>query len=66
MYSHPQIKKRVFQKDRAKYLGASLFKGHMHSHTSLSDGILLPNDAYNFVKSNTDFDFCSDGTRRDL
>ncbi|MEF7441487.1 CehA/McbA family metallohydrolase [Paenibacillus lautus] len=47
----------VSKKDRAKYLGASLFKGHMHSHTSLSDGILLPNDAYNFVKSNTDFDF---------
>lgn len=47
----------VSQKDRAKYLGASLFKGHMHSHTSLSDGILLPNDAYDFVKANTDFDF---------
>lgn len=47
----------VSKKDRAKYLGNSLFKGHMHSHTSLSDGILLPNDAYNFVKSNTDFDF---------
>lgn len=47
----------VSKKDRAKHLGASLFKGHMHSHTSLSDGILLPNDAYNFVKSNTDFDF---------
>lgn len=47
----------VSKKDRAKYLGASLFKGHMHTHTSLSDGILLPNDAYNFVKANTDFDF---------
>lgn len=47
----------VSQKDRAKYSGASLFKGHMHSHTSLSDGILLPNDAYDFVKANTDFDF---------
>lgn len=47
----------VSKKDRAKYLGNSLFKGHMHTHTSLSDGILLPNDAYNFVKANTDFDF---------
>ncbi|MCT1398128.1 CehA/McbA family metallohydrolase [Paenibacillus sp. p3-SID867] len=47
----------VSQKERAKYSGASLFKGHMHSHTSLSDGILLPNDAYDFVKANTDFDF---------
>lgn len=47
----------VSKKDRAKHLGASLFKGHMHSHTSLSDGILLPKDAYSFVKANTDFDF---------
>ncbi|WP_259391306.1 CehA/McbA family metallohydrolase [Paenibacillus sp. 1011MAR3C5] len=47
----------VSNKDRAEYLGSSLFKGHMHSHTSLSDGVLLPNDAYNFVKANTDFDF---------
>ncbi|WP_261800352.1 CehA/McbA family metallohydrolase [Paenibacillus sp. PAMC21692] len=47
----------VSNKERAEYLGASLFKGHMHTHTSLSDGILLPNDAYNFVKANTDFDF---------
>lgn len=47
----------VSKKDRAEYLGSSLFKGHMHTHTSLSDGILLPNDAYNFVKANTDFDF---------
>lgn len=50
-------KEDAASKDRAQYLGASLFKGHMHSHTSLSDGILLPNDAYNFVKANTDFDF---------
>lgn len=47
----------VSKKDRAEYLGASLFKGHMHTHTSLSDGILLPDDAYHFVKANTDFDF---------
>ncbi|WJH37280.1 Ig-like domain-containing protein [Paenibacillus sp. CC-CFT747] len=47
----------VSNKNRAEYLGASLFKGHMHSHTSISDGILLPDDAYNFVKANTDFDF---------
>lgn len=51
------IEKSASKKDRAKYLGASLYKGHMHTHTSLSDGILLPNDAYNFVKANTDFDF---------
>jgi hypothetical protein len=47
----------VSVKERSEYLGASLYKGHMHTHTSLSDGILLPNDAYNFVKANTDFDF---------
>lgn len=29
----------------------------MHTHTSLSDGILLPDDAYKYVKANTDFDF---------
>ncbi|WP_245640172.1 CehA/McbA family metallohydrolase [Paenibacillus dakarensis] len=45
------------KKDRAEHLGYSMFKGHLHTHTSLSDGILLPNDAYNFVKANTDFDF---------
>ncbi|WP_246245894.1 CehA/McbA family metallohydrolase [Paenibacillus lemnae] len=47
----------VSNEGRATHLGASLYKGHLHSHTSLSDGILLPNDAYNFVKNNTDFDF---------
>ncbi|MFD0959239.1 CehA/McbA family metallohydrolase [Paenibacillus chungangensis] len=47
----------VSKKERAEYLGSTLFKGHMHTHTSLSDGILLPDDAYNFVKANTDFDF---------
>ncbi|GIP36092.1 hypothetical protein J2TS4_53020 [Paenibacillus sp. J2TS4] len=47
----------VNKEDRAEHLGYTLFKGHMHTHTSLSDGIGLPNDAYNYVKENTDFDF---------
>lgn len=57
VFASPDQEVDTTTKDRAKYLGTSLFKGHMHSHTSLSDGILLPNDAYNFVKANTDFDF---------
>lgn len=57
VFASPEQEVDTTKKDRAKYLGTSLFKGHMHSHTSLSDGILLPNDAYNFVKANTDFDF---------
>ncbi len=45
------------KKDRAEYLGMNLYKGHLHTHTSLSDGIKLPNDAYDYVKKNTDMDF---------
>ncbi|MBP1914982.1 hypothetical protein J2Z23_001937 [Lederbergia galactosidilyticus] len=43
--------------DRAEYLGMSLYKGHLHTHTSLSDGIKLPSDAYEYVKNNTNLDF---------
>ncbi len=35
----------------------SLYKGHLHTHTSLSDGIKLPSDAYEYVKNNTTLDF---------
>lgn len=47
----------VQDENRAEYMGMKLYKGQLHSHTSLSDGIGLPNDAYEYVKQNTDLDF---------
>lgn len=47
----------IHKDDRAKYAGMKLYKGQLHSHTSLSDGIKLPDDAYKYVKQYTDLDF---------
>lgn len=42
---------------RAEYMAMKLFRGQIHSHTSLSDGLGFPNDAYEHVKLHTDLDF---------
>ncbi|WP_257535713.1 CehA/McbA family metallohydrolase [Mesobacillus foraminis] len=42
---------------RAVYQGMKLYTGEAHSHTSLSDGILMPEDAFDFVKQNTGLDY---------
>lgn len=47
----------VHEENRAKYGGMQLYKGQLHSHTSISDGIKWPDDAYKFVKQHTDLDF---------
>lgn len=43
--------------DRPTYLGKSLYTGEFHSHTSVSDGVKLPNDAFDHVRSETQADF---------
>ncbi len=43
--------------DRATYLGRSHYTGEIHAHTSMSDGALLPTDAYTHVREQTDADF---------
>ncbi|MGG1574323.1 CehA/McbA family metallohydrolase [Fictibacillus sp. NRS-1165] len=45
------------KKDRAEHLGLKLYTGELHTHTSLSDGIKYPKDAYQFVKEHTNLDF---------
>lgn len=45
--------------DRAEYLGMKLYTGELHSHTSISDGVLFPEDAVNHVAKNTNLDFYS-------
>lgn len=39
------------------YMGKTLYTGQVHSHTSLSDGEKLPEDAWEHVKENTTLDF---------
>ncbi|NLZ55911.1 MAG: metallophosphoesterase [Clostridiaceae bacterium] len=39
------------------YMGRTLYTGQFHSHTSLSDGVKLPKDAYEMVRNNTTLDF---------
>ncbi|MEU4575626.1 metallophosphoesterase [Nonomuraea sp. NPDC023979] len=43
--------------DRPTYLGRSLYTGEFHSHTSVSDGVKLPPDAYEHVHGTTGADF---------
>ncbi|MCR1784135.1 metallophosphoesterase [Nocardioides carbamazepini] len=43
--------------DRATYLGKSLYTGEFHSHTSVSDGVKMPVDAFDHVHSETEADF---------
>ncbi len=45
--------------ERAEYLDLKLFTGELHSHTSISDGVLFPEDAVNHVAENTNLDFYS-------
>lgn len=42
---------------RSTYLGRSLYTGEFHSHTSVSDGVLLPDDAFDHVHDETQADF---------
>ncbi|MTW84359.1 metallophosphoesterase [Virgibacillus dakarensis] len=44
-------------KERAEYLNMKLYKGELHAHTSISDGVLMPADAFDHVKENTNLDF---------
>ncbi|MGO1393251.1 metallophosphoesterase [Agrococcus casei] len=39
------------------HLGKQHYTAEFHSHTSLSDGQLMPIDAFNHVENNTDLDF---------
>lgn len=39
------------------YMGKKLYTGQVHSHTSLSDGKKLPEDAWKHVRENTTLDF---------
>ncbi|MEJ1089745.1 hypothetical protein WDU99_15625 [Microbacterium sp. Mu-80] len=41
------------------FLGKTHYTGEFHSHTSISDGVELPEDAYAYVAENTDVDFFS-------
>ncbi|MEV4455052.1 metallophosphoesterase [Microbispora sp. NPDC049633] len=43
--------------DRPAFLGRTLYTGEFHAHTSVSDGVQLPPDAYNHVHDETDADF---------
>lgn len=45
------------EEERPEYLGMKLYSGEAHSHTSLSDGILMPKDAFEFVQENTSLDY---------
>lgn len=42
---------------KTTYMGKTLYTGQVHSHTSLSDGEKLPEDAYEHVRENTTLDF---------
>ncbi|GAB2480055.1 hypothetical protein GCM10027063_22610 [Promicromonospora xylanilytica] len=39
------------------FLGSTLYTGEFHSHTSVSDGVQLPPDAFGHVHEETDADF---------
>ncbi|WP_436700639.1 metallophosphoesterase [Nocardioides sp. BYT-33-1] len=43
--------------DRPTYLGKSLYTGEFHSHTSVSDGVKMPVDAFDHVHAETEADF---------
>ena len=45
------------EEDRPSFLGRDLYTGEMHSHTSVSDGVELPGDAFEHVAEETDADF---------
>lgn len=43
--------------ERPTYLGKTHFTGEFHSHTSVSDGVQMPLDAFAHVAANSDADF---------
>lgn len=45
------------ENDRPSYLGRDLYTGELHSHTSVSDGVELPGDAFEHVAGESDADF---------
>lgn len=55
--AHAQPPQTQQQQPRETYLGKQHFTAEFHSHTSLSDGQLMPIDAFNHVQNNTDLDF---------
>ncbi|WP_089213655.1 hypothetical protein [Streptosporangium subroseum] len=44
-------------RNRPSFLGKSLYTGEFHAHTSVSDGVQLPPNAYEHVRDETDADF---------
>ncbi|GIF64292.1 hypothetical protein Ais01nite_23270 [Asanoa ishikariensis] len=40
-----------------RYLGKTFYTGEFHAHTSVSDGVELPQDAFDYVRGQTDADF---------
>ncbi|MGO1972514.1 MAG: hypothetical protein ACTH2Q_06095, partial [Propionibacteriaceae bacterium] len=55
--SAPAAKDKTADADRPAYLDRSLYTGEFHSHTSVSDGVELPPDAFEHVREETDADF---------
>lgn len=47
----------VAEEDRPAHLGKRHYRADIHSHTSISDGKLLPTDAFEHVASNSSIDF---------
>ena len=45
------------EEQRPSYLGKTLYTGEFHSHTSVSDGVQLPADAFAHVRAETEADF---------
>ena len=49
----------VHNETRPTYLGKTFYTGEFHAHTSVSDGVKLPPDAFNYVHDQTQADFFS-------
>ncbi|ONK23582.1 hypothetical protein BLX87_10205 [Bacillus sp. VT-16-64] len=45
------------ENSRAEYLGMKLYRGEIHAHTSISDGVEFPKDAFEYVQKHTNHDF---------
>ncbi|MGO1769298.1 MAG: CehA/McbA family metallohydrolase [Microbacterium sp.] len=43
--------------DHPEFLGKTHYTGEFHSHTAISDGVKMPQEAYAFVEQNSDVDF---------
>ncbi|GAB2858005.1 CehA/McbA family metallohydrolase [Nocardioides pacificus] len=53
----PQAQAAPRDHERPTYLGKTLYTGEFHSHTSVSDGVKMPVDAFEHVHTETQADF---------